>query len=116
MLRLVVVVVVAVVVVVVARVESIAVALPLEEPPPKVSVDQCDSTRTSRQIHDPDTRGPGAGFNGRANNLIFVLSKAGKDRDTVSVEPGSRRFFGSVSVSESQLLGILCPKDTFCVY
>ena len=54
MLRLVVVVVVVVVVVlVVARVESIAVALPLEEPPPKVSVDQCDSTRTSRQIHDP---------------------------------------------------------------
>ena len=34
-------------------------------------------------------------------------------RDTVLVEPGSRQIFGSVSVSESRFLGILCSKDTF---
>ena len=55
-------------------------------------------------------------------NLLRTLSytkpktKAGKDRDTVSVEPGSRRIFGSVSVSESRFWGILCSKDTFCLY
>ena len=33
-----------------------------------------------------------------------LSSKGGKDRDTVSVEPGSRLFSGSVSVSESHFL------------
>ena len=46
----------------------------------------------------------------------YVPNKAGKDRDTVSVEPGSRQFFGSVSVSESRFLGISCSKDTFILY
>ena len=32
--------------------------------------------------------------------FLMAFSKAGKDRDTVSVKPGSRRFFGSVSVGE----------------
>ena len=48
------------------------------------------------------------------SSIHFPLIKAGKDRDTVSIEPGSRPFFGSVSVSESQFLCILCTKDTFC--
>ena len=41
------------------------------------------------------------------------ILKAGKDRDTVSVEPGSRQFFGSVSVSETHFFGIFHNKDTF---
>ena len=34
-------------------------------------------------------------------------------RDTGSVEPGSRPFFGSVSGSEIQILDIALAKDTF---
>ena len=37
-------------------------------------------------------------------------------RDTGSVEPGSEPIFGSVSGSENQIFGILCDKDTFCLY
>ena len=33
--------------------------------------------------------------------------------DTVSVETGSRRYFGSVSVSKTPFLGIAGIKDTF---
>ena len=43
----------------------------------------------------------------------YVPNKAGKDRDTVSVEPGSRQFFGSVSVSESRFFGYLVLKRHF---
>ena len=40
--------------------------------------------------------------------------KVGKYRDTVSVEPGSKPFCGSVSVSTDNFLGVECTKDTFC--
>ena len=55
------------------------------------------------------------------HKMIFLpplkpMGKAGKYRDTVSVEPGSKQFFGSVSVSESHFLCILCTKDTFSLY
>ena len=39
--------------------------------------------------------------------------KVGKCRDTVSVEPGSRPFLGSVSVSETHFFGVAGKKDTF---
>ena len=51
-----------------------------------------------------------------SSQLTFQCCKAGKYRDTVSVEPGSRQIFDSVSVSKSQFLGIFCTKDTFCLY
>ena len=47
---------------------------------------------------------------------VSEKDKAGKYRDTVSVEPVSKSFFGSVSVSESQFLCILGTKDTFSLY
>ena len=56
----------------------------------------------------------------RLNHPIIIIRcerchrpKAGKYRDTVSVEPGSMQFFGSVSVSEIHFLGIFHHKDTF---
>ena len=59
---------------------------------------------TGRGVMIPFFAGVGIGI---------IAIKAGKDRDNVLVEPGSRRFFGSVSVSERRFLGILCSKDTF---
>ena len=40
-------------------------------------------------------------------------TKVGKYRDTVSVDPGSRPFCGSVSVSTSQFWGIASRNDSF---
>ena len=44
------------------------------------------------------------------------LSRVRTYRDTSSVEPGSEPIFGSVSGSENHNFGILCDKDTFCLY
>ena len=42
-----------------------------------------------------------------------VRSKVVLYRDTVSVEPGSRPFFGSGSVSKDTFMGVVGGKDTF---
>ena len=43
------------------------------------------------------------------------MGKDGEDRDTGSVEPGSRPIFGSVSGSEIHYLGFFDGKDIFCL-
>ena len=45
--------------------------------------------------------------------MYDVKCKVGKNRDTVSIEPGSRPFCGSRSVSTDTLLGVAGRKDTF---
>ena len=53
----------------------------------------------------------------RLRNLKYKpILKAEKDRDTVSVEPGSKPFFVSESLTKSQFLGIESAKDTFSLY
>ena len=47
---------------------------------------------------------------------VNSIGKAGRYRDTVSVEPGSKPFYGSVSVSETHFFGIFHNKDTFFLY
>ena len=42
-----------------------------------------------------------------------LMTKVGKNRDTVSMEPGSRPFCGSRSVSTDTFLGVAGRKDTF---
>ena len=44
-------------------------------------------------------------------DIIGHAARVGTYGDT-----GSEQIFGSVSGSENQILGILCDKDTYCLY